>query len=299
MDSHRSSLRRKLSGGPIITAPGIYDTLTALLAEQAGFAAAFVSGSALAYATLGRPDIGLIGSAEVADVVARIRERTALPLLVDGDTGFGNALNVQRTVRLFERAGASGIQIEDQINDKAPAALMSRPVISLSEMIGKIMAALDARHDVDFIVSARTDAASTMGADTAISRAIAFAEAGADMVFVESLTRRADVERLCANLKGRVPLLYNLLDGANAPVQTVDDLEALGYRMVLFPGAAIQGALAGAQAALRAIKVAGSNAPLRTPLSITLPDAKGVNATIGAPTLIEAAKQYDPSANGG
>jgi len=288
-----------LHEGPIVTAPGVYDTLTALIAEQAGFPAAFVSGSALGYAMLGRPDIGLLSVDEIAGAVARIRERTALPLLVDGDTGFGNAINVQRTVRAFERAGASGIQIEDQINFKSPAAVTARPVISRAEMVGKIKAALDARQDGDFVVSARTDAASTLGADEAIDRGIAFAEAGADMVFVESLTQRADVERLCAILSGRVPLLYNLLDGANAPVQSADELEALGFRMALFPGAAVQGALAGAAAALRAVKATGSNAPLRSPLSINLPDAKGVNAVIGTSSFIDAAKIYDPSVNGG
>lgn len=299
MAGHCSSFRRLISSGPLVTAPGVYDTLTTLLAEQAGFPAAFVSGSALGYAMLGRPDIGLLSADEIAGVVARIRERTGLPLLVDGDTGFGNALNVQRTIRIYERAGASGIQIEDQTNFKAPGSLTARPVIPLGEMIGKIKAALDARHDGDFIVSARTDAASTLGADTAINRAVAFADAGADMVFVESLTQRADVERLSTTLKGRVPLLYNLLDGVNAPVQSVDDLAGLGFRMALFPAAAVQGALAGAAAALRAVKAAGSNAPLRSALSVTLPDAKGVNAAIGSPDFIQTAKAYDPSAFGG
>ncbi|MDX2224670.1 MAG: isocitrate lyase/PEP mutase family protein [Rhodospirillaceae bacterium] len=296
--THTAAFRRLLTAGPIVTAPGVYDTLTALLAEQAGFPAAFVSGSALGYAMLGRPDVGLLSADEVAGVVARIRERLSLPLLVDADTGFGNALNVQRTVRMFERAGASGLQLEDQVNFKPPGAAASRPVIPLAEMVGKIKAALDARTDADFIVSARTDAATTLGPDEAIRRGIAFAAAGADMVFVESLANRADIERLARELAGRVPLLFNLLDGAAAPIQTVAELQALGFRMALFPGAAVQGALAGARAALEKVRAAGSNAPLRAPLTVALPDAKGVNAAIGAPAFLDTGKAYDPQAHG-
>jgi 2-methylisocitrate lyase-like PEP mutase family enzyme len=287
-------LRSLLARRPIVVAPGVYDALSAHLAAEAGFPAVFVSGSALAYSRLARPDVNLLAVTEVADAVARIRERIDLPLLVDADSGHGNAVNVQRTVRMLEAAGASAIQIEDQVNHKNPGALAARPLVPLAEMIGKLKAALDARRDAATVISARTDAVFTAGVDEGIRRGVAFAEAGADMVFVEGLAARADMERLIAAIGGKAPLLHNIIDGGASPVQTAADAEALGYAIVLFPGAAVQAAATAMASSLKQLRAEGTTAAFRARNL----DAKGLNGVLGTPAFLEAAKRYDPASNG-
>ena len=277
-----------MKGPGIVVVPGVYDAMSALFAVQAGFSAVFVSGSALAYTRLARPDVNLLTVSEVADAVARIRERVDVPILVDADSGHGNALNVQRTVRLFERAGAAAVQIEDQLNHKPVSALASRPLVSCAEMVGKIKAALDARLDPSTIISARTDATYTLGADEGLRRAHAFAEAGADMVFVEGLSDIVMMKRLASELGARVPLLHNIVDGAGSPVQTAAEAEALGYAVVLFPGAAVQAAATGVTAAMKHLKTDGSTAALRANTF----DAKGLNAALETPAFLERVKKF-------
>lgn len=234
--------------------PGIYDTFSAHRAEQAGFEAVFVSGSALAIAHLARPDIGLLTMSETADIVARIADRVSVPLFVDADQGFGNAYMVARAVRMLERAGAAGVQIEDQAEVKPADAPLSRPLVPLEVMLDKIAAAQDARTDEALIISARTDAMSTAGIEEACRRADAFAAAGADLVFVESVTRRTDMERVHAAVGERTPMLHNLL----RPDDEVADcatLARMGYSVALFPSVAVKAvgeALDAAFAALRA-----------------------------------------------
>src|SRR5438445_1508229 len=179
-------LRSRLARKPIVVAPGIYDAFTALVATQAGFATLYVSGAAIAYTRLGRPDIGLVSMSEVAETIALIRDRVGAHLIVDADTGYGNALNVVRTVRIFERAGASAIQLEDQDFPKRCGHLDGKGLIPPAEMAGKIRAALDARHARDTMVIARTDAVAVEGLERAIERAVLYREAGADMLFVEA-----------------------------------------------------------------------------------------------------------------
>jgi 2-methylisocitrate lyase-like PEP mutase family enzyme len=239
MNDKAESLRAAIAAPNILVVPGIYDAFSACLAEQAGFRAAFVSGSALATMHLARPDIGLLDMTETSEIFARIADRVSIPLLVDGDQGFGNALSVDRTVRAFERAGASAIQIEDQVEVKASGDALGRPVISTKAMVGKIKAAQDARRDDAFMISARTDAMTTLGIDEALRRASAYAAAGADMIFVESLTTRADMERLVAEIGDAVPLLHNLLRPTDE-VHDAETLEAMGYSVALFPGVAVQ-----------------------------------------------------------
>ena len=272
----------------IVVAPGVYDAMSALFAVQAGFSAVFVSGSALAYTRLARPDVNLLTVTEVADAVARIRDRVEVPILVDADSGHGNALNVQRTVRLFERAGAAAVQIEDQVNHKPVAAPTGRPLVSCEEMVGKIKAALDARLDPHTIISARTDAPYTLGADEALRRARVFAEAGADMVFVEGLTDVAAMKRLVAEVGARVPLLHNVVDGAGSPIQTAADAETLGDSVVLFPGAAVQAAATAVAAALKQVKADGHTAALRAKNL----DAKALNVALETPAFLEAVQKY-------
>ncbi|HEX8662439.1 MAG TPA: isocitrate lyase/PEP mutase family protein, partial [Beijerinckiaceae bacterium] len=180
------SLKQRLSRGPAVVAPGVYDALTAALAAAAGFEALYVSGAAIAYTRLGRPDIGLVSMSEVAEVVELIRDRTGAPLVVDADTGYGNALNVQRTVRLLERAGAAAIQLEDQTFPKRCGHLRDKSLVPPAEMAGKVKAAVDARASDETLIVARTDAVAVEGFEAALARARLYAEAGADVLFVEA-----------------------------------------------------------------------------------------------------------------
>ncbi|MDH3977193.1 MAG: isocitrate lyase/PEP mutase family protein, partial [Gammaproteobacteria bacterium] len=184
--SQARKLRDLLAGNDPVIAPGCYDGLTALLVEQAGFGCTYLSGASISFTRLGRPDIGLTTMTEVANVISNIRERIDIPIIVDGDTGFGNALNTQRTVRLFERMGAAAIQLEDQTLPKRCGHLEGKTLVSVSEMLGKIRAAQDARQDPDTVIIARTDAIAVAGLDEALERGAAYIEAGADVLFVES-----------------------------------------------------------------------------------------------------------------
>lgn len=234
----RKKLRARLQQREIIVAPGIYDAFSAYRAEVAGFEAIFVSGSALAATHLGRPDIGLLTASETAEIVARIGDRVDIPMFVDADQGFGNTFMVARTVRMLEQAGACAIQIEDQQEVKPADNPLSRPLISKSAMIDKIKAARDALTDSETIISARSDAMTTEGFENAMDRAHAYTEAGADMVFVESLTKREQMEELVKQLGNEVPLLHNLLRGTDE-VTSAQTVEQLGYSVALFPGAAL------------------------------------------------------------
>ena len=248
------TLKARLQQSAILEAPGIYDVLTALLAEKAGFEAVFVSGSAVAFSQLGRPDIGLVTQPEMAQVVDRIRDRVNIHLFVDADSGFGNDHNVARTIRMFERAGASGIQIEDQLNTKAMDQVGKRPLVSTETMVSKIKAATDARKSENLVISARTDAAFTEGVDAALDRLSAYVAAGADMVFLEGLTEQADMERLCAQFAGQVPILFNQLKPHAEDALTADQLQILGYSVVLYPSAAINSATLAVGEAFQALK---------------------------------------------
>jgi 2-methylisocitrate lyase-like PEP mutase family enzyme len=285
-----ASLRARLGQAPPVVMPGVFDALSALIAEKAGFDGVFLSGSALAYTQLGRPDVGLVTLSEVAASLERIRERISIPILVDADSGFGNALNVARTVRVFEQAGANAIQIEDQINHKRPGDLTARPLVATAEMTGKIKAALDARRSADTLISARSDAPFTVGFEEVMDRAHAYSEAGADIIFVEGLSELAHIQKLSAAFKGVKPLLFNLIDGGKAPVQTVDELAALGFAIVLFPGAAVQSAATAMEKALAALKAEGHTRSIRSGMH----DAKSLNGLIGTPDVLAAAKAYDP-----
>jgi 2-methylisocitrate lyase-like PEP mutase family enzyme len=276
-----SALRTRLSAPGLLRLPGVFDPLSALLAEKAGFDGVFLSGSALAYAGLGRPDVGLVTMTEVADACMRVTDRVALPVLVDADSGHGNAANVARTVRLLERSGAAAIQIEDQWDKKPVAALASRPLISTAEMVGKIKAALDARDAA--LISARTDAALTTSVDDALERVAAYIAAGADIVFAEGLKSETDMARLIA-AAGATPVLHNALDGGPGAASDAAGLAALGYRLVLYPGVAIGAAAAAMRDALAGLAASGS--------AQSSLDAKGLNALIGTPEFLANAARY-------
>lgn len=238
--SHAAALRESLRASNILVAPGCYDALSASLIERAGFSAAYLSGASIAYTRFGSPDIGLVTMTEVAHTLGAIRERVNMPLLVDADTGFGNALNVQRTVRLFERAGASAIQLEDQQLPKRCGHLAGKSLISTAEMAGKIRAACDARCDAGTAIIARTDAVAVEGLEAAFDRAEHYLSAGADVLFIEALPDAAAMARATAQFASRIPLLANMVEGGKTPVMTAAELQNIGFAVAIFPGAMVR-----------------------------------------------------------
>ena len=230
-----NTLSKQLAQGPVL-APGVYDALSALAAEQAGFQALYLSGASIAYTRLGRSDVGLTTYSEVEDTLARIAERVRARIIVDADTGFGNALNVQRTVRGLERAGAAMIQLEDQTFPKRCGHLDGKSVVPAAEMCGKLRAAVDARQSRETLILARTDALASEGLDAALERAERYLEAGADALFIEALRSGEQMRAACGRFAGRAPLLANMVEGGKTPVQGAQELAALGFGIVIFPG---------------------------------------------------------------
>ena len=281
-------LAARLRDTVILVAPGVHDPLSALIAAQAGFEAVFVSGAALAFAQLGSPDVGLLTTMELADHVARIVDRVAVPVLIDGDQGGGNAAHVQRTVRAIERAGAAALQIEDQLAVKPSSAIRERPLIPAGEMVGKIKAALDARRDQSFLVSARTDALATTGFDDTLDRSDAYVEAGADLLFVEGVRDRAHADTLVDRFASRVPLVCNLLEGSGAPFADAADAGAAGYSVALFPVTALGAAAHAMAAAYRAIAQSGHSEAMRDRIA----DLAALNDIVGTAAFAEATATY-------
>jgi 2-methylisocitrate lyase-like PEP mutase family enzyme len=288
MMTEPDSLRARLTRKPIMVAPGVYDAFTALVAEQAGFKTLYVSGAAIAYTRLGRSDIGLVSMSEVADVIGTIRDRVAADLIADADTGYGNALNVARTVRLFERAGANAIQLEDQSFPKRCGHLDEKRLVPAAEMVGKIKAALDARQSCDTLVIARTDAVGVEGFDKAIERALLYREAGADMLFVEAPKTQAELKRIPPALGG-VPLMANMVEGGKTPLLTAAELEVLGFALVIFPGGIVRALAHMASEYYTSLAAHGTSEPFRSRML----DFTGLNDLIGTPELLAVGKRYD------
>ncbi len=286
------TLRSRFTRRPIVVAPGVYDPFTALVASQAGFGTLYVSGAAIAYTRLGRPDIGLVSEAEVANTVALIRDRVPAQLIVDADTGFGNALNVARTVQDLERAGANAIQIEDQDFPKRCGHLDGKTLVPAAEMCGKIHAALDARRSRETLIIARTDAVAVEGFDRAIERAIAYCDAGADMLFVEAPKSRDDLSRMTAALAGRVPLMANMVEGGKTPPLSAAELEAIGFALVIFPGGIVRALGKLAAEYYGSLAAHGTTEPFRNHML----DFDGLNAVIGTPEMIALGHRYETGA---
>ncbi len=283
------SLKQRLTQPPALLAPGVYDALSALVAQQAGFEALYLSGASIAYTRLARSDVGLTTYSEVAETLARITERVALPVIVDADTGFGNALNVQRTVRGFERAGASMVQLEDQTFPKRCGHLEGKQLVSSGEMCGKLRAALDARHSSQTLVLARTDAVAVEGLPAALDRAEAYLACGADALFIEALRTRAQMQAACARFAQRVPLLANMVEGGQTPAASAEALGALGFRIVIFPGGTTRAVAHTLAAYYGSLKAHGSTAPWRDRML----DFDGLNAVIGTPELLALGQRYE------
>ena len=250
--STRQQLKSLVEARRGLIVPGAFNALSARVIADLGYQALYVTGAGVTNMWFGMPDQGFMGLAEIADHTARIRDAVDVPLIVDADTGFGNALNVVHTVRTLERAGADCIQLEDQIAPKRCGHFSGKDVIALDEAVNKIKAAVDARRDPDLLIMARTDAAATQGFEAAIERAQAFAEAGADLLFVEAVTQADEVRALPQRLSK--PQLMNMVIGGRTPIFNATELGALGYGIVLYANAALQGAVAGMQQALTVLR---------------------------------------------
>lgn len=282
------SLRARLSAKPIVIAPGVYDPFTALIATQAGFDTLYVSGAAIAYTRLGRPDIGLVSMSEVAETITLIRDRIGANLIVDADTGYGNAINVVRTVRTFERAGATAIQLEDQDFPKRCGHLDGKALIPADEMAGKLKAALDTRTSPDTLIIARTDAVAVEGFERAIERASLYKEAGADMLFVEAPKSRDDLARIAKALPG-VPLMANMVEGGKTPILPAAELEAIGFSLVIFPGGIVRALGHMASEYYASLAEKGTTEPYRNRML----GFEELNRVVGTPEMIALGKKYE------
>ena len=272
-----------------LLAPGIYDALSGLIAEQSGAQAVYLSGASIAYTRFGRSDVGLVSVSEVHDTLAAVTDRIKIPIIVDADTGFGNALNVQRTVRNFERAGASAIQIEDQSFPKRCGHLDGKVLIKTDEMVGKVKAAVDARKTSDTLIIARTDARAVEGLQEAIDRAHTYEEAGADILFIEAPRSVDELKVIRKSFHLNTPLLANMVEGGKTPVKTADDLKSLGFNIVIFPGGAVRAATFQLQEYYAGLLENGSNAEF----SKRMHDFDSLNAVIGTPELLSIGKKYE------
>ena len=282
------TLQQRLQQPQVLLAPGVYDPLTALIAEQAGFEALYLSGASIAYTRLGRSDIGLTTATEVADTLARITERVNIPVIVDADTGFGNALNTMRTVRAFEQAGAAMLQIEDQTFPKRCGHLDGKTVVPTAEMCGKLRAALDARKSSDTLILARTDALAVEGFEAAMERAEAYLACGVDALFIEALRTPEQMALACERFAGRIPLLANMVEGGKTPVQSASVLGDKGFRIVIFPGGTARAVAFTLQKYYASLHTHQTTAPMQGQML----DFDQLNELIGTPELLALGQRY-------
>lgn len=285
-----SALRSRLRSAEPLLCPGVFDALSAALAAEAGFEALYLSGASIAYTRLGAPDIGLVSMTEVADVTARIRERVDVPLVVDADTGFGNALNVQRSVRVLERAGATALQLEDQGFPKRCGHLAGKALIPAAEMAGKLRAAVDARREA--LIIARTDAIAVEGFEAAVERAELYLQAGADVLFIEAPETAAQLAEIGRRFGARVPLLANMVEGGRTPVLPLAELGALGFRLVIYPGGTVRLVARALQDYFATLRADGATDRVRERMF----DFAGLQRVLGTARILEAARAYDADA---
>ena len=272
-----------------LLAPGIYDALSGLIAEQSGARAVYLSGASIAYTRFGRSDVGLVSVSEVHDTLAAVTDRIQIPVIVDADTGFGNALNVQRTIRNFERAGAAAIQIEDQSFPKRCGHLDGKILIKRDEMVGKVKAAVDARTASDTLIIARTDARAVEGLQEAIDRAHAYQEAGADILFIEAPRSFDEMKTIRKSFHVSIPLLANMVEGGKTPVKTAKDLKKIGFNIIIFPGGAVRAVTFQLQEYYAGLLKNGSNSKF----SKKMHDFDSLNAVIGTLELLKVGKKYE------
>jgi len=281
-------LKQRLQRPAPLLAPGVYDALSALVAQQSGFEALYLSGASIAYTRLGRSDVGLTTATEVAQALAQITDRVSLPVIVDADTGFGNSLNTMRTVREFERAGAAMIQLEDQTFPKRCGHLDGKAVIPVQEMQGKLHATLDARQHPNTLILARTDALAVEGLDAALERAEAYLSCGVDALFIEALRTPEDMRRACAQFAHRVPLLANMVEGGKTPIHSAQALGEVGFKLVIFPGGTARAVVHTLQGYYDSLRQHQTTAPWQDRML----DFDGLNAVIETPALLATGKKY-------
>jgi len=287
---HRPEPRRRLrellaAPGPLV-APGAYDALSARLVEQAGFDVVYMTGFGTTASLIGRPDVGLLSAAEMADNATRIAAAVDVPVIADADTGYGNAINVVRTVRAYEQAGVAGLHLEDQVMPKKCGHMSGKAVIDADEMVGKVRAAVAARRDPDLVLIARTDAAAVHGVDEAIRRGRLFAEAGADALFVEAPTSEEDLARIAGELRGVAPLVFNWAEGGRTPPLSLQRIGELGFSIVLFPIGTLLAATAGIRALLAGLRADG------VPPLTGLPKFGEFTDLIGLPDVQELEQRF-------
>ena len=269
--------------------PGAFNALSARVVADLGFEAIYVTGAGVTNMWFGLPDQAFMGLTDIADHTARIRDAVDLPLIVDADTGFGNALNTQRTVRGFERAGAAMIQIEDQTFPKRCGHLDGKGVVPTREMVGKLKAALDARASSDTLILARTDALAVEGIDAAMDRAEAYLECGVDALFIEALRSPAQMDAACGRFAQRVPMLANMVEGGKTPIQDADALQQHGFRIAIFPGGTARAVVHTLQGYYGSLQQHRTTQPWRDRML----DFDGLNEVIGTPELMRAGQKYD------
>ncbi|GHJ42519.1 oxaloacetate decarboxylase [Streptomyces sp. TS71-3] len=281
-------LRELLSGDAPVVAPGAYDAMSALLIEQAGFPAVYMTGFGTAASLLGRPDVGLLTMTEMTGAARRIVSAVGLPVIADADDGYGNPVNVVRTVREYEAAGVAAIHLEDQVAPKRCGHLDGKEVIPAEAMVGKIEAAVAARRNPDFTIIARTDAGAVEGFDAAVRRARRYREAGADMLFVEALRTEAEIGA-AARAFPDVPLLFNWAEGGRTPPIGLDRLAELGYRLVILPLTTLLAAAQAVTDVLAGVRQVG------TPEEAVkhLPGLRDVVGTLGLPDVLALGERFD------
>jgi 2-methylisocitrate lyase-like PEP mutase family enzyme len=281
-----TQLKALIQRPEILQCPGVYDAYLARCVEQAGFEALYMTGAGVSHSRLGMPDLGLMSFAEMLDQAGRIADCVDIPLIADADTGYGNAVNVMRTVRAYERAGVAGCHIEDQEAPKRCGHFDQKRVIPVAEMVGKVAAALDARRDEDFIIIARTDARGVVDLSEALDRARAYADAGADVIFVESPRSEAELKEIGQSIDA--PLLANMVETGLTPLVPAETLQRMGFSVVIHPGAIGRFIGRQLQAFLQTLKSEGTTA---SELHRML-DFESQNAVVGLPEMLATARRY-------
>lgn len=281
-----SVLRQLLAGKGIVVAPGAHDALTAKIIEKTGFPAVYMTGYGQAASHLGKPDVGLLTMSEMVARAANIVEAVNIPVIADADTGFGNAVNVMRTVREYEKAGVAAIQLEDQVAPKKCGHMTGRQVVPQAEMVGKIKAAVDARRDEELLIIARTDARTVHGIEEALARGKAYEEAGADILFIESPESLEEMKKITSIFK--VPVLANMVEGGRTPLLPVSELAALGYNLVIFPTASTYTMARAMTSLMESLRKTGTTAGMMEQM-VTFTE---FNELIGLPAIRELESTY-------